>query len=116
MPLCGGGHAVFVEGALATAAPAHRVVGLVFRLLPMHDLAQSRERLGPAVVRHGNDVIGARVDFGAEPKQQLLELRSEAERLNVVCELLERAATTLETERDVRARAAQNGKVVPGDD
>ena len=60
--------------------------------------------------------IGARVDFGAEPKQQLLELRSENERLGIVCELLERAARTLEAERDLRARAAQNGKVVPGDD
>jgi Lon protease-like protein len=60
--------------------------------------------------------IGARVDFGAEPKQQLLELRSEAERLTLVCELLERAAEALETERDLRARAAQNGKVIPGDD
>ncbi len=59
--------------------------------------------------------IGARVDFGAEPKQQLLELRSEAERLTLICELLERAAEALETERDLRARAAQNGKVVPGD-
>jgi Lon protease-like protein len=60
--------------------------------------------------------IGARVDFGAEPKQQLLELRSEAERLTLVCELLESAAEALETERDLRARAAQNGKVIPGDD
>jgi Lon protease-like protein len=60
--------------------------------------------------------IGARVDFGAEPKQQLLELRSEAERLTLVCELLERAAEALETERNLRARAAQNGKVIPGDD
>jgi Lon protease-like protein len=59
--------------------------------------------------------IGARVDFGAEPKQQLLELRSEGERLTMVCELLESAAEALETERDLRARAAQNGKVIPGD-
>ena len=59
--------------------------------------------------------IGARVDFGAEPKQQLLELRSEDERLALVCELLERAAEALENERELRARAAQNGKVVPGD-
>ena len=60
--------------------------------------------------------IGARVDFGAEPKQRLLELRSETERLTAVCELLARAAEALETERDLRARAAQNGKVVPGED
>ena len=59
--------------------------------------------------------IGARVDFGAEPKQQLLELRSETERLALVCGLLERAAETLERERELRARASQNGKVVPGD-
>ncbi len=60
--------------------------------------------------------IGARVDFGTEPKQQLLELRSEAERLSLVCELLERAAEALENERDLRARASQNGKVIPGED
>ena len=59
--------------------------------------------------------IGARVDFGADPKQQLLELRSEDERLTLVCELLERAAEALENERELRARASQNGKVVPGD-
>jgi Lon protease-like protein len=59
--------------------------------------------------------IGARVDFGSESKQQLLELRSEDERLTFVCELLERATEALETERELRARAAQNGKVVPGD-
>ncbi len=55
--------------------------------------------------------LAARVDFGAEVKQQLLEQRSEARRLHVVAELLENAAQTMALEREVRERASQNGKV-----
>jgi Lon protease-like protein len=55
--------------------------------------------------------LAARVDFGAEVKQQLLEQRSEARRMHVVAELLENAVRTLALEREVRERASQNGKV-----
>jgi Lon protease-like protein len=55
--------------------------------------------------------LAARVDFGAEVKQQLLEQRSEARRLHVVAELLENAVQTMALEREVRERASQNGKV-----
>ncbi len=55
--------------------------------------------------------LAARVDFGAEVKQQLLEQRSEAGRLHVVAELLENAVQTMALEREVRERASQNGKV-----
>ena len=55
--------------------------------------------------------LAARVDFGAEVKQQLLEQRSEARRLHVVAELLENAVQTMTLEREVRERAAQNGRV-----
>jgi ATP-dependent Lon protease len=55
--------------------------------------------------------LAARVDFGAEVKQQLLELRSEPRRLDIVCELLEGAIKTVELESEVRSRASGNGKV-----
>lgn len=55
--------------------------------------------------------LAARVDFGAEVKQQLLEQRSEAGRLRVVAELLENAVETIALEREVKERASQNGRV-----
>jgi Lon protease-like protein len=55
--------------------------------------------------------LAARVDFGAEVKQQLLEQRSEARRMHVVAELLENAVRTMVLEQEVRERASQNGKV-----
>ena len=55
--------------------------------------------------------LAARVDFGAEVKQQLLEQRSEAGRMHVLAELLENAVHTLALEQEVRDRASQNGKV-----
>ena len=55
--------------------------------------------------------LAARVDFGAEVKQQLLEQRSEARRMHVLAELLENAVQTLALEHEVRDRASQNGRV-----
>ena len=58
--------------------------------------------------------IAARIDFGIEPKQELLELLSEPARLKHLCELLERAVEAVQREREVRERAATNGKVSHG--
>jgi ATP-dependent Lon protease len=58
--------------------------------------------------------IAARVDFGSEPKQELLELRSEPARLQQLCGLLEGAIEAVQREREVRERAATNGKVSHG--
>jgi Lon protease-like protein len=58
--------------------------------------------------------IASRIDFGIEPKQELLELRSEPARLAHLCELLERAVEAVQREREVRERAATNGKVSHG--
>jgi Lon protease-like protein len=55
--------------------------------------------------------IAARIDFGIEPKQELLELRSEPARLRHLCPLLEAAIEAVQREREVRERAATNGKV-----
>ena len=57
--------------------------------------------------------LAARVDFGHDLKQELLELRSEAERLRRLAALLDQAANALSREREVRERASGNGKVSP---
>jgi ATP-dependent Lon protease len=58
--------------------------------------------------------IAAHVDFGPEPKQELLELRSESHRLQRLTELLEHALTAMTREREIRERAATNGRVSLG--
>jgi Lon protease-like protein len=57
--------------------------------------------------------LAARVDFGNELKQELLELRSPQERIVRLTELLERATEAVTLEREVRDRASGNGKVTP---
>jgi Lon protease-like protein len=57
--------------------------------------------------------LASRVDFGHELKQELLELRSERRRLRRLSQLLEQAVAALAREREVRQRAAGNGKVTP---
>jgi Lon protease-like protein len=59
--------------------------------------------------------LASRVDFGLELKQELLELRSERSRLQRLTELIERAVEAMQLEREVRERAAGNGKVSPRD-
>jgi Lon protease-like protein len=58
--------------------------------------------------------IAAHVDFGHEPKQELLELRSERDRLQRLKELLEVALAAMTREREIRERAAANGRVTQG--
>ncbi len=55
--------------------------------------------------------IAAHVDFGTHPKQELLELRSERDRLQRLTELLEQALAAMTREREIRERAATNGQV-----
>jgi Lon protease-like protein len=57
--------------------------------------------------------LAARVDFGLEPKQRLLELTSEGERLTLVIELLEGALTAVREDRARRELAARDGKLRP---
>lgn len=54
--------------------------------------------------------LAARVDFGAQRKQDLLELRSEPERLRVLTSLLERASEAITLERAIAEAAAKNGR------
>ena len=54
--------------------------------------------------------LAARVDLGPERKQELLELRSEPQRLRLVTAVFVRAAEALERARRVREVAGRNGK------
>jgi Lon protease-like protein len=60
--------------------------------------------------------LAARVDFGVEPKQELLASTSPRHRLHRVAELLELALEATQIERTLRERAAGNGKVAPLDE
>ncbi|HXV57002.1 MAG TPA: LON peptidase substrate-binding domain-containing protein [Gaiellaceae bacterium] len=57
--------------------------------------------------------IAARIDFGTEVKQGLLELRSERERVVRLAPMLNQAAEAVEREREIRDRATGNGRVEP---
>ena len=57
--------------------------------------------------------IAARVDFGPELKQQLLETRSEPKRLDALAGLLEEAAEAVRADRERAEQASTNGKVTP---
>jgi ATP-dependent Lon protease len=57
--------------------------------------------------------IAARVNFGVEAKQELLELTSPRRRFARLAELLEHAHEAVQLDREVRKRAAGNGRVTP---
>jgi Lon protease-like protein len=57
--------------------------------------------------------IAARIDFGTEIKQGLLELRSERERVVRLAPMLSRAAEAVQREKEIRERASGNGRVEP---
>lgn len=67
-----------------------------------------------AIELGGGDVawrIAAQVDFGTEFKQELLEMRTENERLEQLAEALDKAATAIARGKEIKQRAAGNGKV-----
>lgn len=57
--------------------------------------------------------LGARIDFGADVKQELLELGSERERVVKLADLLNRAREAISWSRMARERAQTNGRVEP---
>jgi len=59
--------------------------------------------------------IAAVIDFAPELKQELLELRSEGERLVKLADLLDRAVDSVLLQQTARERAAGNGHVSPDD-
>ena len=57
--------------------------------------------------------LGARIDFGDELKQELLELRSPRERFERMVELLELAVDAVRSEQVIKDRAETNGRIAP---
>jgi Lon protease-like protein len=99
------------DGELPTSDEAEHALTVFRRLV---SVAQADEIEEPAA---GSPVLSfelaARVDFGHDLKQELLELPSERKRLRRLANLLEQAVVALVREREVRKRAAGNGKVSP---
>ena len=57
--------------------------------------------------------LAARVDFGVEPKQEVLASTSPRERMAKLVTLLETALEAIKVEAQLRERAGRNGKVSP---
>ena len=74
------------------------------------------ERPGPAELETLDSYgLAAKVELPPDTKQHLLELRSEAERMEVLAAALEALLEALSRSKDVAERAKLNGKVVVGD-
>ena len=74
---------------------------------PQEDLTATGRPLSYAIM--------ARVDFPAEEKQRVLELRGETQRLMAIIDLLARGLQALAHIEQIRERAQTNGKVPHGD-
>jgi len=57
--------------------------------------------------------LAARIEFDVSLKQELLELRSELQRMERIVQILDETATQLAREKEARDRAAGNGRVSP---
>ena len=57
--------------------------------------------------------LAARIDFGIDPKQEILASTSPAQRMHRLVELLEASLDAVKLERILRERAGGNGKVTP---
>jgi Lon protease-like protein len=57
--------------------------------------------------------LAARVDFGVEPKQEILASTSPASRMRRLVELLQTSLDAVRLEQVLRERAGRNGKVTP---
>ena len=99
------------EGELPSDADVERTIAVFRRLVAVAEADEIDEPAAASPVLSFE--LAARVDFGPELKQELLELRSEGRRLRRLAELLDQAAQALTREREVRQRAAGNGKVSP---
>jgi Lon protease-like protein len=59
--------------------------------------------------------LAARVDFGVDPKQEILASTSPPQRMQRLIELLETSLEAVRVEQSLRERAGRNGKVSPFD-
>jgi Lon protease-like protein len=98
------------DPAAADEATVERVLALFDTLAELAEADVERPESDESLLSFA---VAARVDFGPAVKQELLELRSEPERIRRLEGLLQRAREALATEREVRERASGNGRVSP---
>jgi Lon protease-like protein len=77
----------------------------------LREVADSQVEAPTADSEQLSYALAARVELEPDVKQGLLEITSERERLERVCELLEEAARSVQVQRRAAERAATNGKV-----
>lgn len=98
------------EGEGPTAEEVERCVAAYRRVVAAANADLEELDLDAASIAYQ---IAARVDFGAEVKQDLLELLSERDRVVRLAGLLDRAADAVERRREIAERAGGNGRVEP---
>jgi Lon protease-like protein len=98
------------DGSVRAAADAKRALELYRSILELTDAETELPDAASPILSYE---LAARIEFAADEKQELLELRSERERLGRVVELLDETATQLSREKEARDRASGNGRVSP---
>jgi Lon protease-like protein len=94
---------------LADPARQDHAIDIFRRLAKANDGDDS-----PDVPPHGPHLsygLAARVEISPDVKQQLLEDRDEAHRVEVIADLLERLTAGVLVAREIQARARRNGRV-----
>jgi Lon protease-like protein len=100
------------DGEAPDAADVERVLELFAQLA---DATGSEVDVPDASSPQLDFEIAARVDFGVEPKQELLASTSPRRRMNRLAELLDTALEAVRLQQVLEERASGNGKVAPLD-
>ena len=98
------------DGSVGTEKETERALSLFRQIVELSDLEGEVPDARSPVLSYE---LAARVEFERGAKQELLESRSESERLAVVTKLLELTAVQLAREKEASDRAPTNGKVSP---
>jgi Lon protease-like protein len=98
------------DGVLGEDEEIERALSLFRKIIELSDLeAEVPDAKSPVLSYE----LASRVEFERNAKQELLESRSERERLAAVTKLLEVTAVQLAREKEASDRAPTNGKVSP---
>ena len=98
------------DGVLGQEGEIEHALSLFRQIVELSDLEGEIPDPGSSVLSYE---LAARVEFERAAKQELLESRSERERLTAVTKLLDVTAVQLAREKEASDRAPQNGKVSP---
>jgi len=98
------------DGSAGTPDDVARALDLYRSILETSDVEAEVPDASSPVLSYE---LAARIEFDVGPKQDLLELRSERQRLERIVQILDETATQLAREKEARERAAGNGRVSP---